>query len=100
MRSTLPHPGPAELVLDMGADDLVEAVLGLEAERLRAPRIEAARPALDDLDDERIGLALDARDNAVAGDLAQRRDLLADRDRDARHGEVAPRPDALAVDRR
>src|SRR5829696_9758012 len=84
----------------MGADDLVEARLGGEAELLRALGVEIPRPALDDLDHEGVGLAPDARRDLLAGDPAQGLDLLADRDRDARHRDVAARSDALAVDRR
>src|SRR6185437_7880480 len=72
----------------MDADDLVEAVLDLEAERHGPPGVETARPAGDDALDQRIGLAADARGDLVAGDALQGRDLLADRDRDARHGQV------------
>ena len=43
----------------MGADDRIHVGLGLEAERQRALRVEVARPAGDDLDDDRIGLAAD-----------------------------------------
>src|SRR3954464_9058544 len=78
----------AELVLDVGPDDLLERGLGREAELAGAPRVEVARPALDDADHERIGLAPDARRDLVARDPAQRLDLLADRDRDARHRDV------------
>ena len=39
----------AVLVLDMGADDRLEALVGLEAERARALRLERRRPAGDDL---------------------------------------------------
>ena len=74
----------AEFVLDMGADDLVEVLLGPEAQRLCAFRVEIARPAVDDPDDCLVGLLADQRHGLVAGDAAQRLDLLADRSRQAR----------------
>ena len=45
---TSPLDPAAELVLDVDADDLLEARLRPEPERLRAARVEAARPARDD----------------------------------------------------
>ena len=44
-QSKLVRPLAAELVLDVGADDLVEALLGAEAEARRALGVEIARPA-------------------------------------------------------
>src|SRR5262245_20877373 len=46
----------AELILDVVADDVLEAGVGLEAERECALRRKLARPAGHDLLDERIGL--------------------------------------------
>ena len=40
---------PAEFILDMDADDLVEILFGTETELKRAPGLEAGRPASDDL---------------------------------------------------
>src|SRR6266852_5573107 len=77
-----------ELVLDVGANDIVEARLGPEAERERALALEPLRPAADDARDGRIALAADAGGDLVAGDPSQRRDLLADRAGHARHGEI------------
>src|SRR5262249_58690563 len=57
-----------ELVLDVGADDLIEARLRPEAERPRALRLEPLRPAADDPGDRRIGLAANAGRDRVAGD--------------------------------
>ena len=67
------------------------AVFDLEAERQRALGVEPRRPAGDDLHDQAVRLAADARRDLVAGDPAQRRDLLADRAGDARHGEIDAR---------
>src|SRR5262249_13692083 len=86
----------AQLVLAMGTDDVLERGLDAEAERQRPARVEAARPAVDDAHDELVGLTPDARRHLVAGDAAQRRDLLADGAAHARHGEVHARPDLLA----
>src|SRR5438067_47031 len=49
----------AKLVFDMNADDLIETLLGLKAQRRRTPGVEILRPAGDDLADHRIGLAAD-----------------------------------------
>src|SRR5215204_2408036 len=65
------RPLPPELVLDVGADDVVEALLGLEAEALGPAGVELARPALDDLDDHRVRLAPDAVRDLVAGEACQ-----------------------------
>src|SRR5262245_15112203 len=70
------YEGAAAVFVDMDAHDLVERVLGLEAKLARAPRLDALRPALDDARDKRVLDAADARGNALAGDAAQRRDLL------------------------
>src|SRR5260221_2359001 len=75
-----------KLILHVDADDLLEARVGPEAELERAAGVEIARPARDDLDDHRIGLAPDERRYLVSCHLAQCRDLVSDGDRHARHG--------------
>src|SRR5947209_20015806 len=84
----------AKLVVDVNADDIVERLLGGgEAELERPLWIEIARPAADDADDERIRLPLDAGGDLIPRNPLQGRDLLADRGRQAGHGEVAARAD-------
>src|SRR5438128_10158389 len=85
-----------ELVLDMGANDVVEARLGPKAERDRALALEPLRPAANDARDGRIALAADAGGDLVAGDPSERRDLLADRAGHARHGEIDAVAERLA----
>ena len=63
-------------------------------------RIEPARPAGDDAGDQRIGLAADAGGDLVAGDPAQRGDLLGHGAADARHGEIDARPELRRVEPR
>src|SRR5206468_6681552 len=72
-----------QIVLDEGLDDLVETAIGLDAERLGAAAVDPDRPARDDLLDHRVGLPLDAGDDGVAGDAAQRLDHVADARADA-----------------
>src|SRR6185312_15359442 len=67
----------AELVLDVRADDLVEARFRLEPERLGAARVEIGRPALNDPDDGRIRHIADQLHRLVAGRPPQRLDLFA-----------------------
>src|SRR5262249_53633715 len=81
--------GTAELVLDVDADDLLEAGVGLEAELQRPLGCELARPAGNDALHERIGHAADASHDLVTGHVPEGRDLLTDRDGEARHGERA-----------
>ncbi len=50
----------AELVVDVGLDDFVDAAVGGEAEALGAGGVEAVGPAGDDLLDVGIGLPFDA----------------------------------------
>src|SRR5216683_6128520 len=71
-----------QVVLDEGLYDLVETAVGLDAERFGAAAVDADRPAGDDLLDDRVGLPLDAGDDGIAGDAAQRLDHLADARRD------------------
>src|SRR6266436_7359001 len=74
------HP-PGQLVVDVKPDDVVEVALDeLESQRSSPRGVEVARPTLYDARDDSIGLAPDPPHNAVAGDAAQRRDLLGDRD--------------------
>src|SRR5713226_911887 len=75
-----------ELVLDVGANDVVEARLGRKTEHARALALEPLRPAADDTRDHRIALAADAGGDLLSGDPPQRRDLLADRAGHPRHG--------------
>src|SRR5436190_8654042 len=81
----------AAVFVDMDAHDLVERALGLEAELARTARLDALRPALDDARDQRVLGAANARGNAVAGDAAQRRDLLGHGAAHARHREIDAR---------
>src|SRR5439155_11646627 len=81
----------AKLVFDMNADDLIETLLGLKAQRRRTPGVEILRPAGDDLADHRIGLAADEAHGLFAGDPAQRLDLLADGGGKSGQSEVAAR---------
>ena len=67
-------------------------VLDLEAEFGRALALQAVRPAGDDAHHEFVGLG-HARRDLVAGDPAQRLDLLADRAAHAGHGEIDVRLD-------
>src|SRR4051812_46054666 len=90
----------AQFVVDMRANDLVERFLHLETEAERALGVEPGRPARDDLHDRGIRLAPHPRHHLVARDAAQRRDLLADRAGNSRHGEIDARPELLARQRR
>src|SRR5436305_12187884 len=66
----------AELVLNMRADDRVKTVFRLEAQFLGAARDEFLRPAADDPLDQFVRFPADQRDGLVAGNAAQRLDLL------------------------
>src|ERR1700690_2221111 len=77
-----------QLVLDMGADDVVERRFPLEAEREAAARIEAAWPAGDDALNQFVRCTLDESADLVAGDAAQRRDLFPDLAPHTRHGDI------------
>src|SRR5690349_21501213 len=63
---------PVKLILNMRADDVVEALLHGETERQRAGGVEPARPAGDDALDQSVGRAANARRHPVAGDPPQR----------------------------
>src|SRR4029453_6040584 len=78
----------AAVFVDMDAHDLVERALGLEAELARTARLDALRPALDDARDQRVLGAANARGDAVAGNAAQRCDLLGHGAGYARHREI------------
>src|SRR5690606_9338436 len=82
----------------MRLDDLVEALLRLKAQLTRAPGFEAGWPVLHDRPDCLVRLLADQPGDLAAGDPAQRFDLLAHGDGNARHGQVAARPHALPVD--
>src|SRR5215831_8308299 len=86
----------AAVFVDMDAHDLVERAFGLEAERARAARLDALRPARDDARDQRVLGATNARGNALAGDAPQRRDLLGDGAAHARHGKIDAGSERLA----
>src|SRR6185369_12005238 len=88
----------AEFVLYMDTNDIIESLLGGgKAEFSGAARVEIARPAVDDADDERVRLAPDPRRDLVARHPLQRRDLLAHRRGKTGHGEVAPRPGGSTI---
>src|SRR5262245_6117898 len=92
--------GAAELLVDMGANDLLERALRLEAELARAPRLDALRPARDNACDEIVVLAADAPRDPLAGDALERRDLLRHRAAHARHRETDARSERVARQRR
>ena len=82
----------AEFVLYMDTNDIIESLLGGGKAEFSGPAgVEIARPAVDDAHDERVRLAPDPRRHLVSRHPLQRRDLLADRRRQAGHGEVAAR---------
>src|SRR5579883_2091852 len=85
--SGLPDPS-AQLILDMRADNLVERRLGPKAQRGGAARVKILRPAGHDLGDRGVGLAADASYGIGAGNARERRDLLANRTAQTRHGEI------------
>ena len=68
------------------------AVSATNPERLSPLRIEAARPAIDDPHDHRIGLPPDQRRHLRPCHPLQSRDLLADRHRKPRHAQAVGRP--------
>src|SRR5215467_6151922 len=59
---------PAQLVFDMGANDVVERRLSAKAQRRCAARVEILRPAGDDFCDYLIRLAADAPGDISSGD--------------------------------
>src|SRR6185503_5448525 len=89
-----------ELVLDVGADDVLEIRFRLEAERQRALSVNALVPSPDEPDHQLVGHALDARDGGRSCDAAEGRDLLADGAAAAGHREVDPVAELLARQRR
>src|SRR6266516_2275008 len=86
----------AAVFADVDAYDLVERAFGFEAEFARAARLDALRPARDDARDQRILSAANARGHTLAGDAAQRRNLLGDGAGHARHGEIDARTKRVA----
>src|SRR5262245_40121880 len=90
---------PAQLVVDVKPDDVVEVAFDELESQLSGPcGVEVARPTLDDTRDDRIGCAPDPLHDAITGDATQRRDLLGDRDRQSRHREVTPIREVAGVD--
>src|ERR1700746_343219 len=88
----------AELVLDVESGVVVEGLFGGgEAERARPLGLEITRPAVDNADNERIGLALDACGDLLARNPFQRRDLLAAGRGQAGHRERAARADGSEI---
>ncbi len=89
-----------EFIVDMRAEDVVEARLRGQPERPGPRGIEIARPSRDDADDRLVRLMPDPRHHLVAGNPPERRDLLADRHRQARQGHRPARPDGGKIERR
>jgi hypothetical protein len=67
-----------QLVLQVDADDFLEACVRAKTERQRPAGVEVLRPAAHDALDERVGLAADELRRLIAGDLAQRFNFVAD----------------------
>src|SRR5262249_19005351 len=84
-----PRDPAAELLLDMGADDLVDRPVGVEAQAPRAHRVEAVGPGRHDALDVRIGLPADALRRRLAGDAAHRIDHLAHGDGETGQADAA-----------
>src|SRR5262245_42349103 len=68
----------AAVFVDMDAYDFLERALGLEAEVAGAARFDALRPSRHDARDQRVLGAANAPGHALAGNAAQRCDLLRD----------------------
>src|SRR5262249_1183625 len=96
----LAHERAAAVFVDMDAHDLVKRALGFEAELARAARLDALRPACDDARDQWVFRAANARGNLIAGDTAQRRDLLGDCAAHSRHRKIDARSERIARQRR
>src|SRR5258705_12210651 len=94
-RPCLGDMSAAELVVDVELNDVVDGLVGGEAEGLGAGGLEAIGPGGDDLLDVGVGLPLDARDRALAGDAAEAVDHVADADLDARERQAAAEAPAL-----
>ncbi|MCY4663369.1 MAG: trimethylamine methyltransferase family protein, partial [Acidimicrobiaceae bacterium] len=82
------HP-VGQVVLDVGADDVFVAVVGHETEGGGPGGVEARGPTSDDVGHRRVGAVADQGHRLGAGHPPEGLDLLADRDRHPRHGEVA-----------
>src|ERR1700722_9519545 len=70
------RPQRVEFILNMGIDYGGKIGVRLKSKAFCPRRIEIARPSRDDPDDRLIGIAADEGDGLVAGDGAQRLDLL------------------------
>src|SRR4051812_43418924 len=90
----------AELVLDIHADDLLEVSLGTETERDCPSWVKIARPPRHDPRDHFIRLPADEPNGFHAADVGERRDLIRDGRRDARHRHAAAVAERSAVDPR
>ena len=73
----------------MDANDVFKAVFGLEAQGEGSFGIKISGPAGNDFDDGFVGLKADEIDGIIAGDLAERLDLLGYRAGKTRQGERA-----------
>lgn len=69
----------------MDSNDFVERGFADETKLCRSARVYALGPAANDPVDQRVGLALDEFDGALAGDSAQRRNLFLDGNAGAGH---------------
>ena len=80
--------GPAQFIVDMRANDLVETCVRLKPERNRAAGIETARPTGNNAHDQLVRFPPDACRNFFAGDTLQRRNLFGHSTANAWHGQV------------
>src|SRR6478609_9431504 len=90
------HYLPAQLILDMCTDNIVERSLGLKAEIPRALCIELLGPAGNNSLNKLVRCAPDARNDLLAGDAVQSLDLLSDGTGYTGHGEIDARPELVA----
>ena len=79
MISASGHDFPAQLILNMRTDNVVECGLGLKSQIPGALRVETLGPAGNNPLDKFVGLAPDARSDLLAGNTAQCVDLFPDR---------------------
>src|SRR5262249_54486309 len=97
---TSPRASVGKLVLDVDANDLLEVVLGTEAELVCRAGVERSGPARDDAHDRLVGLTANQSCRSGAGDRAESGDLLGHGGGDARHRQAAPLGQRLRRERR
>jgi hypothetical protein len=89
---------PIEFSIDVVADNILKTSIGDEPKFGSSVSVKVARPTGDNALDLGVDLTPNSPDNRVTCDASKSFNLFRNRNTQSRHGQITPRPNAIALD--